>query len=59
MWLLFMVSLSGIHHDVFLERYNTRSGCESEQVRIAEEMAISYPTDVDMQFVCRYREHST
>ena len=54
-----MVSISGVHHDVFLERYTTRRGCESEQVRIAEEMAISYPLDKDMQFVCRYREHST
>ena len=58
MWVLLMISLSGVHGDVFLERYVTRSECESEQVRIAGEMAISYPTDIDMRFVCRYHEHA-
>ena len=59
MWVLLMISLSGVHSAVFLEKYITLEECQSERIRIAQEMAISYPLDVDMQFVCRYREHST
>lgn len=54
MWILLFVSLSGAHGDMFLERYVTLEECQKDRDRVAQEMQISYPTDLDMSFVCRF-----
>lgn len=53
MWILVLLSLSGLHQPVLLERYPTQDVCLAEQARITLELQKSYPGDTDFKLECQ------
>lgn len=57
MWLLIFVVLTpvaGIDTNHLLEKYSTKSKCESEKLRVLYEMSKAYPDDPTWTLECRF-----